>query len=216
MAQTDRKELVTNDLAKGLTSAYEGLKKGPSRGTIIFLAVVLAVVLLSILGYWWRASSRTTESKRWQVFDGAVFPSEIVDSLEEKDLQGSNQLTALRFQNARMKLSEGVREMGDPSTRKKGREKVGEARDTYVELSKKSTSLSPVLNQEALWGAAKAYEALGHSDDLDEAIKLYEKLRKEYPSSAMGKDAKKQLQRLNDKETRQKIIELTKQLDEAK
>jgi hypothetical protein len=216
MAQTDRKELVTNDLAKGLTSAYEGLKKGPSRGTIIGLAVLLAIVLLCILGRWYWVSSNTTESKRWQTVDGAVFPSEIVSSLDEKDLEGTSQLTALRYQTARMKLAEGVRELGDSSTRKKGREKIAEAKTIYEDLSKKSSSLSPVLHQEALWGAAKAYEALGRSDDLDEAIKLYEKLRKEYPSSALGRDAKKQLQRLNDKETRQKIVELTRQLDEAK
>ena len=34
-ALTTHSEMVTNDLAKGFKEAYEGLKKGPSRGTII-------------------------------------------------------------------------------------------------------------------------------------------------------------------------------------
>jgi len=212
MAQTERKEQVTNELAKGLTSAYEGLKKGPSRGTVIVLAVIVALALLAVLGRWYYVSSRATESKRWLSFDNAVTPDEIVSAEDDKDLKDSPQLLAFRFQAARMKLSQGVRGMGggDAKARKAAREEVVEAKDLYEGLIKKASSLSPLLHQEALWGAGKANETLG---EIGEAKDHYEKLSKEYPGSALGKDARKQLQRLEDRSTRDKIREITNKLD---
>ncbi|MFO0927907.1 MAG: hypothetical protein U0736_12845 [Gemmataceae bacterium] len=49
------------------------------------------------------------------------------------------------------------------------------------------------MHQEALSGAAKANETLG---ELTRAIELYKKLADEYPSSALGQDAKKSVARL--------------------
>jgi hypothetical protein len=217
MAQTERKEQVTNELAKGLVSAYEGLKKGPSRGTVIVLAVVVAVVLLGLLWWWYYVSTKKTESKRWFGYDGATYSAEIASAEDDKDLEGSNQLMAYRFQAARLKLNQGVRGMGstDPKARKKARDDVGEAKETYEGLIKKASSLkasslSPLLHQEALWGAGKANEALG---DVGDAKDHYEKLSKEYPSSALGKEAKKQLQRLEDDAVKAKIREVNNKLD---
>lgn len=213
MAQTERKELMTNELAKGITSAYQGLKKGPSRSTIVFVAVIIAVgVLAGLARYWW-VSDVATDSKRWLLVDQAVFPSQVTTSLTDKELEDTKQLQALRFREARMKLARGVRNLGssDPKGREEARKDVSDAKTTYEELSKKSSS-SPQLHQESLWGAAKASEALGSPDDVKEAIRLYKKLSEEYGKSALGKNARKQIERLEEPATMQDVKTLYEEL----
>jgi len=215
MAQTERKEQVTNDLVKGITSAYEGLKKGPSRGTVIFLAVVVAAVLIGLLVWYLRNLEHTADSARWLQLDGVVFPEQVETLREDKDFKkDTTQDRVLRFTEARMKLAQGVRDLGsaDTDTRKKARKSILEAKDVYEDLAKKASSLSPQLHQEAIWGAAKANEALGSPDDVEEAKKLYQKLKSEYPKSALGKDAVKQLERLNDPKTKDDLRDIAREL----
>src|SRR4051812_21554218 len=97
MAQTERKEQVTNDLVKGFTHAYESLKKGPSRGTIITLAVIVAAVVLIVVWRYVVVTSTATASKHWVMVDNAFFPGQIAETASEKELEGTNQAMALRF-----------------------------------------------------------------------------------------------------------------------
>ena len=214
MAQAERKEMVSSDLAKGINRAYEGLKKGPSRGTIITLAVVVAVVVVVLLArYFWLASN-TADSKRWLLLDEAVFPDQVAALLDDAELKDTTQYQVARFKEARLKLQQGLRELGsgDSKVREKARKNVSEAREIYAELAK-SSSKTPQLHQEALWGAAKAAETLGGSDNVEDARKLYESLRKEYPGSALGKDAVKQLDRLDSASTKKDLQDLARELD---
>jgi hypothetical protein len=107
-------------------------------------------------------------------------------------------------------LSEGLRDLGGNSTvRKAAIEKIQQGTELYDELAKQ-TGRIPLLHQEALWGAAKGYEALGGTDNLDKARAKYEQLRKEYESTALGKDARKQLDRLNSDSTRQDLRDISR------
>jgi hypothetical protein len=54
---------------------------------------------------------------------------------------------------------------------------------------------------------------LGSEADLAKARELYEKLQKDYPTSALGKDAKKQIERLSDPDTKKDLQEIAKELD---
>jgi hypothetical protein len=214
MAQAERKEMVTNDLVKGINRAYEGIRKGPSRSTIITVAVFVAIVaLVFLVRYFWNASN-AADSKRWLMVDEAVFPEQLTGLLDDQEIKDSTQYQIVRFKEARMKLTQGLRELGsgESKVREKARNDVTDARKIYEELAK-SSSRTPQLHQEALWGAAKAYEALGGSDNLEESRKLYESLRKEYPTSALGKDAAKQLDRLDLPSTKKDLQDLTRELE---
>lgn len=215
MAQTERKEMVTNDLAKGFSEAFEGLKKGPSRGLVITLALVVVGVLLFLLFQFFWNSSVATESKRWAMIDAVVFPEQFKTLSEEEELKGTTQGRVLKFMEARRKLAQGVRDLGssDAGTRRRARKSLEEARDLYSELRQKAGALAPQLQQEALWGQAKASEALGGEADLAKAREIYVELQKDYPKSALGKDAAKQIRRLDDKDTKKELREIAQELD---
>jgi hypothetical protein len=206
--------MVTNDLVKGINSVYEGMRKGPSRGTIITLGVVVAVVLIVVVFWYFRNASHAADSKRWLMLDEAVFPEQLTELLDEQDMKDSTQYQLARFKEARMKLAQGLRDLGsnESAVRKKAHDNVEEAKKIYEELERSSSKTSPQLHQEAIWGAAKAYEALGGGDNVREATKLYEKLQKDYPASALGKDAKKQLDRLDNPQTKKDLQDLSSEL----
>jgi hypothetical protein len=214
MAQAERKESMTNDLAQGFYRAYEGLKRGPSRGMIIGLAVIVGVALIIlVILYFWR-DSQAAVSKRWVAVDEVVFPKQFETARESDELRDTPQAKVLQFMEARRKLSQGVRDLGsaDVNHRRRARKSIEDARDSYAELSKKASSLSPQLHQEAIWGEAKANEALGTAANLDAAVELYRRLHREYPTSALGKDARRQIDRLDDKRTREEILAIGEDL----
>ena len=64
MKAEHRRELEKNALADSLNRALEGLKKGPSRGTIIFCSVVALIVIL-FFGYRYFASWSAQKPRDW-------------------------------------------------------------------------------------------------------------------------------------------------------
>ncbi|MGL4554996.1 MAG: tetratricopeptide repeat protein, partial [Gemmataceae bacterium] len=93
------------------------------------------------------------------------------------------------FKEARLNLGEGVRLLG--VNRAGAVTRLQAAVKKYEELLQTAGRV-PLLQQEALWGAAKGNEALG---ELDKAKEWYTKLANEY-KTGLGADAKKQLERL--------------------
>jgi hypothetical protein len=210
--QTHKKELEKNVLAEQLTRAYDGLKHGPSRGTLVFIGVVVGGLLLYFLFRYFYYSSEATASQRWVLLDDAIFPEQLSLAMEKSELADTPQLRLARFKEARFQLSQGLRDLGG-SSNKEARKQIEDATEIYEKLAKSSGRLPPLLHQEALWGAAKGYEAQGGTENVNRAIELYEKLVKEYASSALGKDAKKQLDRLGSDSTKQDLIDLNKELN---
>ena len=205
MKAEHRKELETNVLAQKLGEVYEGLRQGPSRSTVIWLIVLGAVVLGVGLFWYFLSSSRAADSQSWLKLDEAVFPAQLDARLKESELTGTPQFRIARFKEARVNLSAGLRAQG--SNPKAALKRIESARDTYEELAKQSGRV-PLLHQEALMGMAKANEALGN---YEEARSGYERLTREYPSSALGVSATKQLERLGseaNKETLNKFKKL--------
>jgi hypothetical protein len=204
MKAEHRKELETNVLAQQISRAYEGLKQGPSRSTVLWVGGAVAVVLIFLLFRWFTNSSESTSSERWMKLDEVVFPEQLDLLLNENDLKDALQGRLARFKEARLNLGQGLRDLAsDPDRNVK---RIEKATGLYEELSRSSGRV-PLLHQEALWGAAKGNEALG---EYEKARALYKQLADDYPASAMGKDAKKQLERLDDKTTQAELAELKK------
>jgi tetratricopeptide (TPR) repeat protein len=190
MKAEHRKELQTNVLADNLGKALQGIKEGPSRGTLIFVGVVaLAGLLIFIWWYFWSAS-QATDSARWTAWDGLTTTAALDGFAQNKDNQGTTQGRVARFQIARVSLLSGIRELG--SSRAQALENIRKAAQAYEALANETSDL-PLMQEEALLGAGKANEALG---EVEKAKGFYKKLADAHPNSPFGKDARAQLERL--------------------
>jgi hypothetical protein len=204
MKAEHRKELETNVLAQHLEKAYQGLRQGPSRTTLFWVGGAVVVLLVYLLFRYFMSTSEATTSGRWLKLDEAVFPEQLTKLVDESDLKDTPQGRLARYKEARMQLTEGMRVLGNNTS--DGTEKIETATKIYEDLAK-SPGRVPLLHQEALWGAAKGYEALG---DTDQATKFYKRLADEYPTSALGQDAKKQLERLENTDNQADLAALKK------
>ena len=178
-------------LAHQLKGALEGIKHGPSRGTVYAIIGIAAVLLIGGLFRYFYLSSQAATSERWVQFDEAVFPEQLTELEEVSGFKESPQGRLLQFKQARQKLAQGLSNLA--SQPNLGKEDIEKGTAIYETLADKPRRI-PLLHQEALWGTAKGSESLG---DFEKARKFYERLSKEYPASALGKDAAKQIARLD-------------------
>jgi hypothetical protein len=113
-----------------------------------------------------------------------------------KDNKGTIQHRLARAQLARLFLLQGSRDLGSrvPRTHESGYTNLRNTAHIYKKLIDE-TGDTPLLQQEALMGAAKASEALG---EIDSAKGYYERLAKDYKATARGKQAERELERLKD------------------
>ncbi|MHB1423701.1 MAG: tetratricopeptide repeat protein [Gemmataceae bacterium] len=193
MKAEHRKELMTNTLAHRLGEAVQSVKEGPSRGTLYGLAAVGLVVILGLVWYYMAASAKDADSARWLKWDSLTTPEQLTKFLENKDEEGQPQGRLARMEEARRRLYEGLRQLGNASFRKKAIEDVQKAAELYDQLAGECAD-KPLLHQQALMGAAKAHEGLG---EVDQARKYYQQLKDSYSDTFFGRDAAEQLQRLD-------------------
>lgn len=205
MKAEERKALQTNALASELGKALDTIKQGPSRSTLIYLLVGVAIVLGVLSFRWFWRSSEEAASHRWLKLDEVVFPEQLATLLSDPELQDTQQGRLAKFKEARLKLTQGIRDLGaNPSLAQKH---IEDGTKLYGQLVDASSRV-PLLHQEALWGSAKGHEALG---DLEKAREYYTRLKKEYPSTSMGKDAEKQIERLDSDAGKRDINALLKE-----
>lgn len=206
MKAEERKALETNVLADQLGRAMEGLKQPPPRSLLVYLGLAIAAVVLVVAFRWFYRTSLSAESQRWLQVDSAVFTEQLDTLLEEKDLKGSLQGSTVRLKEARLKLAQGLRDLGaNPAL---AHESLDAAGKLYEELLKsKLIGRVELLEQEALSGAARVNEAVG---EIDQAVSYYKRLKGTFPKSALGKDAAKQLERLESDAGRKRAAELAR------
>ena len=204
-AEHHRKELQTNLLADRLGRAVQTLTQAPSRSTLVYVGLAALVVLLILAWRWFSASSEASSSERWARLDGLVFGEQLDGFLQDREVQGSRQGLVARFKEARLLLQEGLRDLASRKT--EARDRIEKGTQAYEGLLKESLPV-PLLQQEALWGAAKGYEALGN---VEKARGYYERLTREHGNSALGKDAGKALARLDDPDSKPDLEDLAKE-----
>jgi hypothetical protein len=190
MKAEHRKELQTNVLADRLGKAIQGMKEGPSRGTLLIVGGAALIGLLAFVWWYFWSTSQAAESARWAQWDSLSTPAALDSFAQNKENQGTPQGRLARFQIARLSLLGGLSKLG--SDRAGALESVRKAAGLYEGLANEASEL-PLLQQEALLGAGKAHEALG---DVEKAKGYYKKLADSHPDTAFGKDARAQLDRL--------------------
>ena len=187
----EKKSANETVLAHQLKGALEGIKHGPSRGTVYTIIGVAAVLLIGGLFRYFYLSSQATTSERWVKLDEAVFPEQLNELEDVAGFKDSPQGRLLQFKQARQKLAQGLSNLA--SQPDLGKEDIEKGTAIYETLTA-SAGRIPLLHQEALWGTAKGSESLG---DFEKARKFYNRLVKEYGPSPLGKDAAKQIERLD-------------------
>ncbi len=193
MKAEHRKELMTNTLANRLGEAVTNMKEGPSRGTLFVLIAVAVVVILALVWRYLASSGEEADSARWLKWDSVTTPEQLSAFIENKEVEDQPQGRLARFEEARRSLYDGLRQLGNPATRKKALEELTRATGLYERLVDECTD-KPLLHQQALMGAAKAYESRGEAD---QARRYYQQLQTKYANTVFGHDAAEQLQRLD-------------------
>jgi hypothetical protein len=192
MKAEHRKELQTNTLAQTLGQAFQGLKEGPSRSTVLILVVIGLGALLYFTWRYFATSAHENDSARWLQWDEVAAPGQLKAFLGEKDVADTTQARLARYLEARRRLLDGLQNLG--FQRGRARDELTRAAEEYGKLAEE-TADRPLLHQEALLGAGRAREGLG---DYGRAKELYRQLADKYPESARGRSAQAQLKRLED------------------
>lgn len=225
MKAEERKALETNALANSLGNFLQKAKEGISRNTLIIVGVLVVVVLLVYTWRFFAARSRALNAELWLKWDNMGDPEElerVLRELKEKDKDltfdpsarkelveitrldeftkkhaGTTQARLARFLLARLTLHNGLRDLGNLGMRDRALKNLEKAAEVYGQLVTETRDL-PLLYQEALLNSGKANESLGK---IDKATNYYTKLKSEYPTTAFGLTAKKELERLESNKT---------------
>jgi hypothetical protein len=197
MKAEHRKELQTNTLANKLGEAIQGMKEGPSRGTVLVLFAVALVVILVLVWRYFSTTAEENESARWLRWDGLSTQEQLKAFAEDKDVQGHLPGRLARLEEARRDLHDGLRDLGGlGASRTQALDEIRKAAGQYDKLAEECAD-KPLLHQQALLGAAKAHEALGETD---QAQQFYQQLADKYGRTGLGREAEDQIQRLKEAE----------------
>lgn len=175
MKAEHRKELETNVLADRVGRALKGFKEAPSRGTVLTLVAIIVVAVLYIVWSLVSQHSKNTNSELWERWYALATPTELATFAKEHDKTLPGRLA--QFRSARIDLAQGLADFGNPLQRKQALDKLRLAAKTYEGLIDESSAL-PLLQQEAMLNAGKAYETL---EDVEKAKSLYQRLVRDIP-----------------------------------
>jgi hypothetical protein len=192
MKAEHRKELMTNTLANRLGEAIQGMREGPSRGTILFLVAAGLILLLVLVWRYFSTSAEESASARWLEWDRLTSPKELEKFVENKDVQDYMPGRLARLAEARRALYDGLRTLGDPVVRTEAQKNIRKAADLYDKLADELAD-QPLLHQQVLMDAAKAHESL---DEIGKAHDFYQQLAQKYTKTSLGEEAGEQLKRL--------------------
>lgn len=191
-----RHELQTNVLANSLGHWADAAKPYGRAALAVILAVIVGLLA-------WLYLSRQSErqlGEGWNEYFGALDgttrdPRDTLRDLADR-YAGTPVALWSRQTLADIQLNEGTNLL--LTDRKKGREDLREATETYKALIIDGAS-QPGLVQQAMFGLARAHESLG---ELEVARGDYDKLVKDFPESPFADDAKKRAADLNQAEAK--------------
>lgn len=205
-----RKELGTNVLADSLGKAVQSVKDGKRIPATVWVVVLLLVGGVAVF-YYVRNKSAKTNAKQWMGLEQASEVQQLSDFAEKN--KGTIAARTARFQEARIRLQDGLTNLASPEYHGKAVTNLTTARDLYKQLETDSAGM-PLLIQEAMYGRAKAEESLAGETappesvgKLSLALEYYQKLVKAYPDGLNSKPAAERIKELEDPEKKKKIQE---------
>jgi hypothetical protein len=194
MKAEDRKELKANSLVSGVQNFWRELWDGRRSTNVYVFGLMILLVLAVLVGLWFFFSiSGKDSSALWLKVDDVANLKQMADKKDvmksEADAlkqvmtnidqiatqnPGKMQARVVRFEKARLLLSEGIQGLGQAlfSNREDVIKNIVEAIALYEALAKESSD-NPALQQEAWLGAAKGHESIGN---LPKAMEFYKLL----------------------------------------
>jgi tetratricopeptide (TPR) repeat protein len=196
-----RHELQTNQLADSLAHGIEVVKP---YSRVIF-GLLLAVVVLGCTYAYLSAQASGKQDRAWDDYVeattrnpmsmGMEFDRKKLDDLIEKS-KGTHAAEWARITLADTELAQGTDQLF--SDKSDATSTLQQAVSLYEEALQDAHD--PLLRQGALFGMARANEALG---ELDKAEKEYEQLLSEFPNSAYAVEAKRRADDLKKNSTKE-------------
>jgi tetratricopeptide (TPR) repeat protein len=196
-----RHELQTNQLADSLAHAIEVVKPY----TRVIFGLLLAVVVLGCTYAYLSAQASGKQDRAWDDYIEATTRNPLsmgmeldrkkLDDLIEKS-KGTHAAEWARLTLADAELVQGTEQLF--SDKSDATSTLQQAVSLYEEAVQDAHD--PLLRQGALFGMARANEALG---ELDKAEKEYEQLLTEFPNSAYAVEAKRREEDLKKNSTKE-------------
>ncbi|HEV3203976.1 MAG TPA: tetratricopeptide repeat protein [Gemmataceae bacterium] len=215
MKAEHRKELHTNLLADRMGRLIKNVKSG-SRSTSATTWAIVGIGLATIVGWYIANLFKEKQTSPWVQLEttpdvGSLGNEGFLQTIRNynqiiQDYPGTTAARTARFQKARLMLQKGLTTYYSTNTHGQALDDLEKARELYKELVPECKNLA-FLEEEAILGLAMAEESLvgipkkdgdESRGNLDEALKWYEKLVKDYPDSFQGQRAKKRLEDIKD------------------
>lgn len=185
MKSERRHELQENELADWLETSIARVT--PHLKTIGGLALAIAVCVGAYAI--WKNRAAGDQRAAWDSFyaaaNGKDANEEMLRLADARPTDAAGLWARLYVADA--SLADGVQNLF--SNRTVAKPKLKEAVAAYGLVATNAAGKYDALVPRALYGQAKAYEALGEKSDLDAALKLYKQIQEEYPDSALATDS---------------------------
>lgn len=183
MKTTRRHELQTNELADRLSHWIEAVKPY-SRAA---LAVVLAIVVVIFAWSYLSSQSSRKQAEGWNAFFAAMNERDPQESLADiaSRYAGSEVASWARVTLADIQTQIGTNQLF--AEKGKAKDELRDAAEKYRAVLLETQE--PALLQRAMFGLARAHEAQGTPDSLDNARKEYRSIGEKWPDSPYAKDA---------------------------
>ena len=222
MKAEHRKELETNVLANRMGRVVEAIKapKNPHMKWI-----VPAVIVLIVGGIWayfhFTSLAQKDRSALWLQLGKAGQSSDLNKATDElTELANNNRGTIVgrtaQFDVARIWMARGMENLGNPEQHASALDMLENAGKMYGDLAPMVKDM-PLLQQEAMMGAARSQESLVGSvkgGNLDRAVELYSKLAEAYPDTFQGQAARKRVEELKDPKKYAEVQAFYKELNQ--
>jgi hypothetical protein len=179
-----RHDLQNNELAKLATSATPFFERYGNH-----IAVGICVVSIISAGFiYWTRSSYVKAAGAWMSLTSATTPNDLADVADR--YKGTSAAGWAKLKEGDRRLADGIQLMF--TDREASLVELKKAKEAYAAI----VSISdPTIRERALYGHARTLESLS-TGDLADAIKAYDTLLKEFPTSVYKTDVEPHLKRL--------------------
>jgi hypothetical protein len=205
MKAEHRKELETNALAERMGRVVVGMKRAPQKKTMVWLVIAGAVVVIILLFSRYGHMQKVDNALNWEKFSDGQIQQFLKDDLQSNQSKAS--FYELNFLNLRQWLGHLATEPKEVMA------KLEELDKSYGVLANRCKD-DKVLLPEALFAQAVIKETLilKDADNWQAARDAYKELATNHKDTAFGKEARKRLEILENKDNRDELLKVYQDL----
>jgi hypothetical protein len=208
MKAEHRKELETNALADRVGRVVVGMKKAPQKKTVVWVVLAVGLVVIALVIYRRGHMQKVENALNWEKFADGQLPY-VQEFLRDdpQSPQAKASLYELNYLNLRGLLSQLATDPKDAMA------KLEDLDKNYRGLASRCKD-DKVLLPEALFAQALIKETLilKDADNWQAARDAYKEVAANHADTAFGKEARKRLEILDNKEKRDDLLKVYQDL----